>query len=197
MPARNTSIRPGRSARSRNCSSSGRCRKARDFHRDEPFALALPPRAAGERTGARALSPLPRSAVGGRATACLREPARLQRRRALEPDERAPRVRRFGAERRGSVAAAVLEDPAENAMNPTKKAVLSYGDGKSIEFPVLSGSIGPDVVDIRALYAKTGMFTYDPGFLSTASCSSKITYIDGDQGVLLYRGYPIEQLAVH
>src|SRR6266571_4500462 len=82
-------------------------------------------------------------------------------------------------------------------MNPTKKAVLSYGDGKSIEFPVLSGSIGPDVVDIRALYAKTGMFTYDPGFLSTASCSSKITYIDGDQGVLLYRGYPIEQLAVH
>src|SRR6266568_2944995 len=82
-------------------------------------------------------------------------------------------------------------------MNPTKKAVLSYGDGKSVEFPVLSGSIGPDVVDIRALYAKTGMFTYDPGFLSTASCSSKITYIDGDQGVLLYRGYPIEQLAVH
>ena len=82
-------------------------------------------------------------------------------------------------------------------MSITKKAVLSYGDGKSIEFPVLSGSIGPDVVDIRALYAKTGMFTYDPGFLSTASCSSAITYIDGDQGVLLYRGYPIEQLATH
>ncbi len=82
-------------------------------------------------------------------------------------------------------------------MNPTKKAVLSYGEGKSIEFPVLSGSIGPDVVDIRTLYAKTGLFTYDPGFMSTASCSSKITYIDGDQGVLLYRGYPIEQLAVH
>jgi citrate synthase len=82
-------------------------------------------------------------------------------------------------------------------MSITKKAVLSYGDGKSIEFPVLSGSIGPDVVDIRTLYAKTGMFTYDPGFLSTASCSSGITYIDGDQGVLLYRGYPIEQLATH
>jgi citrate synthase len=77
----------------------------------------------------------------------------------------------------------------------SKTATLNYGDGKSIEFPVQSGSIGPDVVDIRTLYGKTGMFTYDPGFLSTASCSSKITYIDGDQGILLYRGYPIEQLA--
>ena len=82
-------------------------------------------------------------------------------------------------------------------MSSNKTATLNYGDGKSIEFPVQSGSIGPDVVDIRALYGKTGMFTYDPGFLSTASCSSKITYIDGDQGVLLYRGYPIEQLAVN
>ncbi len=82
-------------------------------------------------------------------------------------------------------------------MGPTKKATLSYGEGKSIEFPMLSGSVGPDVVDIRTLYAKTGIFTYDPGFMSTASCSSKITYIDGDAGVLLYRGYPIEQLAVH
>ena len=82
-------------------------------------------------------------------------------------------------------------------MSSTKKATLSYGEGKSIEFPMLSGAVGPDVVDIRTLYAKTGIFTYDPGFLSTASCSSKITYIDGDAGVLLYRGYPIEQLAVH
>jgi len=82
-------------------------------------------------------------------------------------------------------------------MSSNKTATLNYGDGKSIEFPVQSGSIGPDVVDIRALYGKTGKFTYDPGFLSTASCSSKITYIDGDQGVLLYRGYPIEQLAVN
>jgi citrate synthase len=80
-------------------------------------------------------------------------------------------------------------------MSSNKTATLSYGDGRSIEFPVQSGSIGPDVVDIRTLYGKTGMFTYDPGFLSTASCSSKITYIDGDQGILLYRGYPIEQLA--
>jgi citrate synthase len=62
---------------------------------------------------------------------------------------------------------------------------------------VLSGTTGPDVVDIRTLYGKSGMFTYDPGYLSTASCSSSITYIDGDQGILLYRGYPIEQLAQH
>jgi len=61
--------------------------------------------------------------------------------------------------------------------------------------PVMSGTIGPDVVDIRPLYAKTGKFTYDPGFMSTASCKSAITYIDGDNGILLYRGYPIEQLA--
>ncbi|KZR99825.1 Uncharacterized protein APZ42_004166, partial [Daphnia magna] len=61
--------------------------------------------------------------------------------------------------------------------------------------PVYSGNIGPDVIDIRKLYAQSGMFTYDPGFLSTASCQSAITYIDGDKGELLYRGYPIEQLA--
>ena len=68
-------------------------------------------------------------------------------------------------------------------------------NGKSIEFPVYSGSIGPDVVDITKLYAQTGAFTYDPGFMSTAACKSSITYIDGDKGELLYRGYPIEQLA--
>jgi citrate synthase len=78
-----------------------------------------------------------------------------------------------------------------------KKATLTLPDGKTLEFPVLSGTIGPDVVDIRTLYNRSGMFTYDPGFLSTASCSSAITYIDGDAGVLLYRGYPIEQLAEH
>jgi citrate synthase len=78
-----------------------------------------------------------------------------------------------------------------------KTATLKLPDGKSLEFPVLSGSTGPDVVDIRPLYAKSGMFTYDPGFLSTASCTSAITYIDGDAGILLYRGYPIEQLAQH
>ncbi len=78
-----------------------------------------------------------------------------------------------------------------------KKATLTLHDGQKLEFPVLSGTIGPDVVDIRTLYGKAGVFTYDPGFLSTASCNSTITYIDGDTGVLLYRGYPIEQLAQH
>jgi len=78
-----------------------------------------------------------------------------------------------------------------------KKATLTLSDGRSLDFPVLSGSVGPDVVDIRTLYGKAGVFTYDPGFMSTASCNSTITYIDGDAGVLLYRGYPIEQLAVH
>ncbi|WP_076071064.1 citrate synthase [Sphingomonas montana] len=67
--------------------------------------------------------------------------------------------------------------------------------GKGFEYPVLSGSTGPDVVDIRKLYAQTGAFTYDPGFTSTASCESSITYIDGDAGILLHRGYPIDQLA--
>jgi citrate synthase len=81
-------------------------------------------------------------------------------------------------------------------MDTNGKVILNYDDGKIVEFPRFSGTIGPDVVDIRALFGKTGMFTYDPGFLSTASCRSSITYIDGDQGVLLYRGYPIEQLAV-
>ena len=68
-------------------------------------------------------------------------------------------------------------------------------DGKQVELPVKEGTIGPDVIDIGKLHAKTGVFTFDPGFTSTASCESKITYIDGDAGVLLYRGYPIEQLA--
>ena len=78
------------------------------------------------------------------------------------------------------------------------KATLSFSDGsKSIEFPIYTGSIGPDVIDIRKLYGETGRFTYDPGFMSTAACNSSITYIDGDKGELLYRGYPIEQLAVN
>ena len=76
------------------------------------------------------------------------------------------------------------------------KATLSFSNGSpNLELPVYHGNIGPDVIDIRKLYGQTGMFTYDPGFLSTASCQSAITYIDGDKGELLYRGYPIEQLA--
>ncbi|MET0321409.1 MAG: citrate synthase [Duganella sp.] len=78
------------------------------------------------------------------------------------------------------------------------KATLSFSDGSpSVEFPIYKGTIGPDVIDIRKLYGGTGKFTYDPGFMSTASCNSSITYIDGDKGELLYRGYPIEQLAVN
>ena len=78
------------------------------------------------------------------------------------------------------------------------KATLSFSNGSpSIELPIYQGSVGPDVVDIRKLYGQTGMFTYDPGFMSTAACQSAITYIDGDKGELLYRGYPIEQLATH
>ncbi|MFM9852281.1 MAG: citrate synthase [Sphingomonadaceae bacterium] len=70
-------------------------------------------------------------------------------------------------------------------------------DGKDHDYLVRSGSVGPDVIDIRKLYAQTGDFTFDPGFTSTASCESAITYIDGDQGILLHRGYPIGQLAEH
>ena len=75
---------------------------------------------------------------------------------------------------------------------------LSIGPaGGTHEFPLRHGTVGPSVVDIRKLYAETRMFTFDPGFMSTASCESKITYIDGEKGVLLYRGYPIEELAEH
>ena len=77
-----------------------------------------------------------------------------------------------------------------------KTGKLTVGD-KNWSFPIYPGSIGPDVIDIGKLYAETGMFTYDPGFTSTAACESKITFIDGDEGVLLYRGVPIEQLAEH
>ena len=77
-----------------------------------------------------------------------------------------------------------------------RTATLNFSDGSpSVTFPILTGTVGPEVIDIRTLYGKTGKFTYDPGFLSTASCSSAITYIDGDKGELLYRGYPIEELA--
>jgi len=76
------------------------------------------------------------------------------------------------------------------------KATLSFSNGApSVELPIYQGTVGPDVIDIRKLYGQSGMFTYDPGFLSTAACQSAITYIDGDKGELLYRGYPIEQLA--
>ena len=76
------------------------------------------------------------------------------------------------------------------------KATLSFSDNSpSVEMPIYKGTIGPDVIDIRKLYGQTGKFTYDPGFMSTAACNSAITYIDGDKGELLYRGYPIDKLA--
>ncbi len=74
---------------------------------------------------------------------------------------------------------------------------ITTHNGKTSELPVLSGTHGPDVIDVRGLYKDTGNFTYDPGYATTASCKSAITFIDGDEGVLLYRGYPIEQLAEH
>src|ERR1700742_1490051 len=81
-------------------------------------------------------------------------------------------------------------------MNSKTHATLSFSDSdQTIDLPVYQGTLGPDVIDIRKLYAQTGKFTYDPGFMSTAACNSEITYIDGDKGELLYRGYPIDNLA--
>src|ERR687892_391619 len=76
------------------------------------------------------------------------------------------------------------------------KASLTIGN-HSFDYGMLSGTVGPQVIDIRKLYAEADVFTYDPGFTSTASCQSQITYIDGDEGILLHRGYPIDQLAEH
>ncbi len=77
----------------------------------------------------------------------------------------------------------------------TEQTVKLTTPGGDHDYPLLPGSVGPDVIDIRKLYSQTGEFTYDPGFTSTAACQSAITYIDGDQGILLHRGYPIDQLA--
>lgn len=83
------------------------------------------------------------------------------------------------------------------APRPNGKVTVTDSDGKTTEFPVLGGSVGPQVVDIRTLYRETGLFTFDPGFMATASCESQITYIDGDEGMLMHRGYSIEDLAEH
>ena len=80
-------------------------------------------------------------------------------------------------------------------MTEAKKTATLTLDGKSYDLPVLTPTAGPDVVDIRKLYAQAGVFTYDPGFTSTAACDSTITFIDGDKGELLHRGYPIDELA--
>lgn len=80
-------------------------------------------------------------------------------------------------------------------MAESKKSATLTLDGKSYELPVYEPTLGPNVLDIRKLYGEADVFTFDPGFTSTAACESAITYIDGDQGELLHRGYPIEQLA--
>ncbi len=82
-------------------------------------------------------------------------------------------------------------------MSDNKFQFKNLATGKTTEYPVHQGSVGPEVVDISTLYRDHGIFTFDPGFMATASCESRVTYIDGDAGVLLYRGYPIEQLAEH
>src|SRR5690606_20752390 len=80
-------------------------------------------------------------------------------------------------------------------MSDKKFQLTDPSTGKTAELPVREGSVGPATVDIGSLYKQHGIFTYDPGFVSTASCSSSITYIDGEEGILLYRGYPVDQLA--
>ena len=82
------------------------------------------------------------------------------------------------------------------AENTEKTVRLVFSDGSpDVVLPMHSGTMGPDVIDITTLYKQSGKFTYDPGFMSTASCRSAITYVDGAKGMLLYRGYPIEELA--
>ncbi len=87
-------------------------------------------------------------------------------------------------------------DAANNDNGTGKSVKLIFSDGSpDVVLPVLSGTMGPDVIDITSLYKQSGKFTYDPGFMSTAACRSAVTYVDGSKGMLLYRGYPIEELA--
>jgi citrate synthase len=90
-----------------------------------------------------------------------------------------------------------MSDKSANNGEASRETVTltDNSTGKTYEFPLIPGSVGPKVIDIRSLYAETDYFTYDPGYTSTGSCESKITYIDGDNGILLHRGYPIDQLA--
>src|SRR5918999_2836932 len=90
-----------------------------------------------------------------------------------------------------------MKQAATVASDRSTVTLIDNATGKRVELPLLGGALGPSVVDIRKLYAELGYFTYDPGFTSTASCESRITFIDGDKGVLLHRGYTIEDLAKH
>ena len=87
-----------------------------------------------------------------------------------------------------------MQMPNRNRTKSVGSATFTYRN-KSLDLPVYAGTEGPEAVDVRKLYSEGGMFTYDPGFTSTASCESDITFIDGDEGILLYRGYPIDELA--
>ncbi|MBK8175741.1 MAG: citrate (Si)-synthase [Rhodospirillales bacterium] len=89
------------------------------------------------------------------------------------------------------------ETPSAPESSNHTVTLIDNANGRRYELPVLKGTTGPDVIDVRKLYSDTGYFTFDPGYTSTGSCESSITYIDGDKGVLLYRGYPIENLAEH
>src|SRR4051812_38400123 len=88
-----------------------------------------------------------------------------------------------------------MDNTASKAKPQQTVTLIDNATGKKYELPVLEGTLGPRVIDIRKLYAETGMFTYDPGFTSTAACDSAVTFIDGDKGVLLHRGYSIKELA--
>jgi citrate synthase len=118
--------------------------------------------------------------------------------KSAKTDKRVPAAQT--AKRATAAKAAKRAVAAEAAAAPSvaqKDHTVTLTDnasGKTFTYKVLNGTVGPKVIDIRSLYADTGMFTYDPAFTSTASCESKITYIDGDAGILLYRGYPIEEL---
>src|SRR5580693_2967836 len=101
---------------------------------------------------------------------------------------------RFGSAPQHNMSEVTSMDALSGAN--TKSGTLTLGD-RNFKFPLYEGTIGPEVLDISKLFNQAGIFTYDPGFTSTASCESKITYIDGDEGVLLYRGYPIDDLAEH
>ncbi|MEE2760494.1 MAG: citrate/2-methylcitrate synthase, partial [Pseudomonadota bacterium] len=90
-----------------------------------------------------------------------------------------------------------MANSKQDQRNSESFTLTNNATGEEFELEVLNGSVGPKVIDVRRLYADTGYFTYDPGFTSTGSCESNITYIDGEEGVLLYRGYPINELAQH
>src|SRR5690606_15007123 len=134
----------------------------------------------------------------------MARPARVQSTAAVSRPKSDParRPRMRSLLRCGSLKAPPAPGPrarpyVRNRSAPVSDHVVFNAGGKSVELPILKPTLGNDCVDVSRLTRDTGLFTYDSGFTATASCKSAITYIDGDKGVLLYRGYPIEQLAEH